>query len=75
MKVTLKNHHSHPGSGSPVCIMQGGQTESVIDNRVLCAANGRAAARTGQNGKPHNSHPLVEAGCGRRGKRGSHAAP
>jgi hypothetical protein len=50
-----------------ILTMQGGKKGLVVNSRNLCAAKSRANAQfTGQNGIPHDFHPLVKAKC--RGK-------
>jgi hypothetical protein len=48
-----------------ILTMQGGKKGLVVNSRSLCAKPSRANAQfTGQNGVPHNFHPLVKASCG-----------
>jgi hypothetical protein len=48
-----------------ILTMQGGKKGLVVNSRNLCAAKNRANAQfTGQNGIPHDFHPVVGARCG-----------
>ncbi len=50
--------------------MQGGQKGLLVNSTDLCAGKHRAKARlTGQNGKTFDSKPVVQASCGKKGKR------
>jgi hypothetical protein len=46
--------------------MRGGSKGLLVNSRDLCARPARAVARfDGQNGKPHDAFPLLQAGCGK----------
>jgi hypothetical protein len=46
--------------------MQGARKGLIVNSRDLCARKSRASAElTGQNGKVHDSRPVLRAGCGK----------
>jgi hypothetical protein len=51
--------------------MMGGQKSLLVNSRNLCKSGNRATVQmVGQNGKRHNERPLVQNGCGKKGKKG-----
>lgn len=49
--------------------MQGGKKGLIVNSRNLCKSKSRATVRmTGQNGRVHNSRPVVKAECGKKKK-------
>ena len=56
-----------------ILTMQGGKKGLVVNSRNLCAGTNRADARfTGQNGRVHRFHPLMQASCGGKRRYKSH---
>ena len=50
--------------------MQGGKKGLIVNSRNLCGFTSRATVKlTGQNGKTFDSKPVVQANCGKKGKR------
>ena len=50
--------------------MQGGKKGLIVNSPNLCGFTSRATVKlTGQNGKTFDSKPVVQANCGKKGKR------
>jgi hypothetical protein len=50
--------------------MQGGKKGLLVNNTNLCKAKPRATVLfDGQNGKLHDTHPLVKTDCGKKAKK------
>jgi hypothetical protein len=53
-----------------VLTMQGGKKGLLVNNTDICRTTPRAeVAFTGQNGKSHDTHPVVNADCGKARKK------
>jgi len=49
--------------------MEGGNKGLIINSRNLCGSSNRATVKlTGQNGKTHDTRPVVRASCGKKRK-------
>jgi hypothetical protein len=52
--------------------MQGGKKGLLVNSRDICSSVNRASALLdGQNGKTHDSRPVLKNGCGKAKKKGS----
>jgi hypothetical protein len=56
--------------------LQGGKKGLLVNSTNLCARKNRAISEfTGQNGKLHDTNPVLSAKCGGKGKKkGKHGA-
>jgi len=53
--------------------MQGGRKGLIVNSRNLCASTNRATVlMDGQNGKTHDTRPVVKAKCGGKGRKRRH---
>jgi hypothetical protein len=50
--------------------MQGGKKGLIVNSRNLCAKKQRASVRfKGQNGRVHNTNPVIKAQCGKKKRK------